>query len=79
MDVTTSPRTTNDTTDTGTGPRWVEWARKIDQLANGVAVLDALGRKDWPGDDESWDRFVAEQCELAGFPCWTSAPDHLFA
>ena len=25
------------------------------------------------------DRFVAEQCELAGFPCWTSAPDHLFA
>lgn len=72
MDVTTSPRTTNDTTDTGTGPRWVEWARKIDQLANGVAVLDALGRKDWPGDDESWDRFVAEQ-ERARAAC--GAPD----
>lgn len=58
----------------GIGQPWVEWTRKIDKLADGLAVLDALNRKDWPGDDESWDRFVAEQ-ERARAACGARADE----
>lgn len=52
---------TTDLLGAGTGPAWEAWNRKIDRIPTGGAVLDHLDRTDWPGDDTTWDTFVALQ------------------
>lgn len=46
---------------TGIGDPWLVWADKVRRVPPGVGVLDVLGRRDWPGDDITWGRFVALQ------------------
>lgn len=64
----------------GSGPAWLAWRRKVDRLAPGVAVLDVLGRADWPGDDASWDGFVQlqhrarEACQAGAGEDWQPPP-----
>lgn len=65
----------------GTGEAWLGWRRKVDRLGPGVAVLDHLGRADWPGDDVSWDRFVDLQhrakaaCDVGAGEDWQPPPE----
>lgn len=65
----------------GIGQPWLDWRRKVDKLPPGAVLLDHLGREDWPGDDASWDGFVALQqrakaaCDADTGETWEPPPE----
>jgi len=59
--------------DNATAAKQVKQAARTAAYHNGAAFtyddVRAMCTSDMP------PRFICEQAELAGFPCWTSAPD----